>query len=624
MKQIINKNGHLIINVNGVDVEPIAYMSYLPQKASYKSFKESGYNLFCACISIGGMPVNELSGIHPFNESIWKSKNEFDFSVVDKIIKNVLGDNPTGFIILRINLNMPLWWREENPDEIVKFNNRRVLMQSTFSKKWLKDCRVFFEKLKEHIDASDYRENIIAWQLAAMGTEEWIAPVDGGKETDFSLCAKNSFIDYCKSKYKNIANLNKNWQSDYLDFSDITIPSLDQRHTSINNESGCCDKNLYVYDWYVCFNQSYAEAIENLCKMVKTIYKGDILVGTFYGYIGQLPYIYGHCCIGKILHSKYIDFFASPFAYTEHRQTTNDWFYHGPMESCRKAGKMWFIEADIRTFKTKSLCVTFPLLVDSNNSRMSLPVWHGPKTETESIWNLKRAFSKILTSDNAFWWFDMWGGWYDSFEMKQFMQKALQVYSSALGMPYNSASEVAVVLDEETSYGTSEDDFYLLNYKQLIALSNAGAPYDLLLKGDFSVDELSRYKCVIYLAPLKITGVDNSIISCLLKDGKTVIVTGKKTENSQTEIFYNDFLSETDLRKVYKQAAVHVYTDKTSLIFANQRYVAITAAFDDVYELELPENHTLISVFDEEKYITLNKKIKLKLKKGQCELFEIT
>lgn len=68
---------------------------------------------------------------------------------------------------------------------------------------------------------------------------------------------------------------------------------------------------------------------------------------------------------------------------------------------------------------------------------MNGAIWFGPETEEESIWNLQRTYAKVLASGNAFWWFDMWGGWYKTEGIMQFMKKALAEYQNC-SRPFES------------------------------------------------------------------------------------------------------------------------------------------------------------------------------------------
>ncbi|MBQ3506628.1 MAG: beta-galactosidase [Clostridia bacterium] len=624
MKRVVLKNGNLCLEVDGKTVAPVAYMSYLPARANYDEFHKIGYELFSACIYMGDMPINEISGVRPFGEHIWKSRDVFDFSPLDKTVKQALGESLSGYLLLRINVNVPRWWREENPDELVKFGNGKTFMQSSFSEKWIQDVQIFFDKLKAHIQSAAYANNVIAWQIAAMNTEEWISPIDNGSEPDFSVCAQKAFASWCKRRYGKVEALNKAWGTALLAFSDVEIPTMAQRESY--NQDPLVDerKHAQTLDFYRCFNQSYATAIERLSAYVKEIFNGDIFVGTFYGYIGQLGVNSGHCALSKLLHSEHIDFFASPFTYTAGRKSADDWFYHSAMQSCKAAGKLWFMEADVRTWKTKALCEVDPTIVGKDNERMLLPVWFGPQTEEQSIWDLTRVFGKVLTSGNAFWWFDMWGGWYDTPRTLEFMHRAKEIYQSALSKSFRSVAEVAVVLDEEAAYGMNIHYGGQACFLQMLALGNTGSPYDLYLKGDCTANDLSAYKCVVYVAPFTLTDFDRETIATLDKTGKTVLLTGKPFDIGGNHVHAIDKpLTENELRAYYRTAGVHAYIEKTGLLVANADFVGITAADDSAYELHMPKDCVLQDAFTGETYETRDNKITLSMQKMQSKLFMV-
>ena len=624
MKRIVSNNGNLWLEIDGKTIAPIAYMSYLPARADYEKFRALGYNLFSACIYMGDKPVNEISGVKPFAENIWRSRESFDFSPLDRVVKQALGDEYSGYLLLRVNINTPSWWREENPDEVVVLGNGKKVMQSSFSEKWIRDATLFFNKLKEHIETSTYAENIIAWQIGAMNTEEWIAPVDDGFESDFSPCAQKAFAAWCENRYATLSALNGAWDTKWTDFSKIQIPSMERRAEYNKDPIVDTQRHAWVIDYYRCLNESYAVAIERLCAYVKSIFNGDILVGTFYGYIGQLGVNYGHCALSRLLHSKHIDFFASPFAYTAGRKTADDWFYHSAMQSCKDAGKLWFMEADIRTWKTKALCEVAPEIVDKDNERMKLPVWFGADTEKESLWHLVRAFGKVLTSGNAFWWFDMWGGWYDTPAMLRFMDEARKAYGLAMQERMQSVGEVAVVLDENAAFGMNIRYGGQACYQQLVWLSFAGAPYDLYLKGDAVVSVLQKYKCVIYLAPFALTAQDEKDIKALDERGISVVLTAKAYDIAGERVYApRKVLNEEELRVYYERAGVHTYIEKTGLVFANERFICITAADDGEYELRMPCDCQLSEVFGQERYQTHDCKIVLSMQRNETKLFTV-
>ena len=609
MKRIIRKNGRLIMEADGKEIFPIAYMSYLPQHADYTGFKKIGYRLFSACIYMGGTPANETSGIRPLGKAIWTARDTYDFSSVEETLRYTLGDEPNGYVLIRININAPYWWREENPDEVTVMENGVTLMQSIFSKKWIAEVKVFLNKLKEYLDGSKYRNHVVAWQLGGMQTEEWLSPIiwgNDGAESDFSKPAKEAFRTWCKNKYGSVKAMNDAFHGEYKSFDEVNIPNKEKRLKREKDEIVNRSEHAEVIDYYRFFNESYANAVTELCRYVKDIFNGDIFVGAFYGYIGQLDCRFGHSDLKKVLQCEAVDFLASPFTYVENMKTPRDWFFHSAMQTCDSLNKLWFMEADIRTLKTKGLYDYPENYADRDNERMNGAIWFGPETEEESIWNLQRTYAKVLASGNAFWWFDMWGGWYKTEGIMQFMKKALAEYQNC-SRPFESVSEIAVILDQESSYGLSNFAFHKRVYNCLLQMGNVGAPYDLYLKGLVSETQLEKYKLILYLAPFEMTLDDNALIERLSNAGKFVV----------TEVFAEK------LQEYCKQAKVHIYTDKTGVIYANNRYICLLAAEDDSYTLIMQRDCALQCFLTDEIYYTKDKKLTLNLRKNESRFFRI-
>lgn len=170
--KIVTKQNNLLLEINGETVAPAAYMSYLEDNADYAGFQKAGYELFCACVYMGDCPINEFSGIRPFNDHIWKAREVFDFAPLYNSVKKIVGDGThKAYIMLRVNLNTPTWWRKENPDELTENSDGKRYMQSVFSEKWKIDAKTFLTKLCQYVCSFEFSENIIAIQVAGMQTE---------------------------------------------------------------------------------------------------------------------------------------------------------------------------------------------------------------------------------------------------------------------------------------------------------------------------------------------------------------------------------------------------------------------------------------------------------------------
>lgn len=96
--------------------------------------------------------------------------------------------------------------------------------------------------------------------------------------------------------------------------------------------------------------------------------------------------------------------------------------FQATLESALLHGKPWFVEADVRTLLSRPISQAMPHADPEVNRAYDGPVWLGPDNMPQSLGDMLRAFSRIVTHNGAMWWFDMWGGWYDD-EQLMVLQK---------------------------------------------------------------------------------------------------------------------------------------------------------------------------------------------------------
>ena len=589
--ELVKQAGKKAIFVNGEEVTPAAYMTYIEDNADYEGFYRVGYDLYCACVYMGDGTINESHGLRPLGDHVWKSRQHYDFTPVYESVRRIVeASEGKAKVMLRVNLNAPMWWREENPEELLVLSDggKALYMQSIFSKKWREDVEKFIAYLCAYVNGFAFSENVIAIQVAGMQTEEWLAFRNATGSFDYSLPAQNAYAEWLRNKYNEDVNA-------YLP----TPEELwDARHgAKIVDE----EKYRSAIDYMRFFNEGVASTIKELCAIVKECTKRKRLVGVFYGYFGQLPCEYGHNCIDMLLEDKNIDFFASPFAYISGRQTAEDWIYHSVMDSCNRAGKLWFLEADVRTCYTKALYESNPELMDGERTvkHFQNPVWFGPKTEEETIWVLLRSFAKVLCSGHAFWWFDMWGQWYNSPTIMSFMCRCLQLYKGGYGE--KKSNELAVIMDTEASYTLSEEYYDELSKQQLVELGFVGAPYDMYHTKDeaFAKD---NYKAMLYLAPSTEEG-----------RGNVLVANGEKVRKE-------GMFTAQEVCAFLQKAGGHIYGEG-NLVYANNRFICVTAEKDGEVKLTMPKSCKLRGFLDGKTYE--GQEFTFHFAYNQTELFEI-
>lgn len=580
----------LVFHVKGEKLFPAAYMSYLEDNADYEGFQKAGYNLFCACVYMGDGAINEISGVHTFGKHVWKARRHYDFTPIYDSVEKIVKANENARIILRVNLNAPLWWRKENPEELLLLSDgkRELYMQSEHSEIWREDVEKFLAYLCAYVKGFPFSKHIVGIQLAGMQTEEWLALRTAEGCFDYSSPAQRAYKKWLENKYKKEVNA-------YLP----TVDEINEARHGAKITDAETHRNLIDYMRF--FNEGRAQVIKELCALVKEETKGELLVGVFYGYFGQLPCEFGHNALSMLLQDENIDFFASPFAYIGCRQTAEDWIYHSVMDSARLAGKVWFLEADVRTCYTKALYETNPELMDGERTvkHFQNPTWFGPKTEEESVWVMLRAFAKVLCSGHAFWWFDMWGQWYNSPKLMELVRRCRELYERGFGERKNS--ELAVILDEESGYGVSEEYYHTLSLKQLVELGFVGSPYDM-----YSIQDAEKikpqYKTLLYIATTR-GDFKGNVLAC-------------KDEEVEKE---GGFTAE-EIRSVLQKAGGHVFSEG-NIVYANSRFVCVTAAKEGEVKLTMPRHCKLQAFTDGKRYE--GKEFSFRFAYNQTELFEV-
>jgi len=394
------------------------------------------------------------------------------------------------------------------------------LRGSFSSKQWRKDARDMLYKLIDHIENSDYSNNIIGYHLAAGNTEEWFHfgyPLGG-----FGDCALEGYRNYLRMKYNNdVERLRKDLNDENLDFHKIELP----RDYKVYEKTAfsIIDKNVSanLLSFLEYQNWIVADAICYFAKEVKEKIQNRLVVGAFYGYINEaVDARCGHHFLKMLLNDKNIDFLCSPNSYSHTRAPGIDWANMSVLDSVKSSGKLWVSECDTRTWLTRPLREARPSICPKGAYEGG--VWEGPKSKDVSKWLIRKCFARNIITGTGYWWFDMWGGWFDDKDIMKEMSEYIKIQNESLICPIrNSINEVAVIVDEEAlKYLNVNTGIGIQwNYEQRIALGWAGAPYDIFDIKSFDINDnnSNRYKLIIFLCICE----DKENLRTIISEAKT-------------------------------------------------------------------------------------------------------
>jgi hypothetical protein len=266
-----------------------------------------------------------------------------------------------------------------------------------------------------------------------------------------------------------------------------------------------------------------------------------------------------------VLNCPDIDFLCSPLCYEDGRPAGRDHASHLAVDSLKLHGKLYFSENDTRT--------------DLAGPPFDLPyyqasVWTGPPLPISTqIMNMH--FSRALCHGHAFWWFDMWGGWYRRPEYMSIAQRARDIVAESMSKSLESTAKVAVFVDEAAYCRIPENSpvAHQVCFRIRQALGKTSVPYDIYLASDFDAVR-SRYQAYIFLIPLETETILAAMDYATAGKIPFLVIDGSNYQ-----------ITTDELRKFYKQAGIQPLFDHDAVVFENQSYLFIHACQAGVHHV---------------------------------------
>ena len=549
--------------VNDRPVAQTAYITYITDRNDYASFAAQGYKLFSMPVYFATRTMSEKSQMPPFSPGIFENEND-SFDHFDREVAQILEVCPEAMIFPRVNINPPIRWDKQHPEEMEDDpNNEDAKKRPCFSSDlWAEEVKRMLERYIRHIQSSDYASSIIGYQIAGGSTDEWF-PFDG----------KGSQGKRSREKYQQ-----------YL------------------AASGAEDNEP---EYFRFLERMLAERICEFAHHARQLTGGRQIIGSFYGYTCECPSRNSlHHALETVLNCEDIDFLCSPVTYEFDRAPGRDHPAHVPVESLKLHGKLYFAENDTRMHLSRPYNYT---------PHFARPVWFGPDRETTRE-IMRMHFASTVTHGHASWWFDMWGGWYKDEIYMDTARRALEIAGESLQKKRASVSELAVFVDEDAfSYIGSKDYEPDSEVGRRVcrltrpALGVTGVPYDLFIASDYEMAK-EKYKAIVVLNPYS-TERSRQIIEDAAKRGVPCLVIDKT----------NASITAAEIRSFCREAGLHLYTHEDAAVFANESYVYFHTAKEGPFTLHMPdENVVLRDAFTGE-----NVTFPMNLKFGQTMLLEV-
>lgn len=526
----------------------------------------------------------------------------------------------------------------------------KICLQSFSSQKWLQDAGVTLKKIIERLENGPYSKQIIGYQIAfgRLGENNLWGTTRPGKTPyrgDYGISHRKAFIKWAIQKHGGESQLRCDWKlKKDFDLSDIKpIPPMERYMVTDSLSDNYYENCPLMCDYNEFLAKTTVDAIEYFGKIVHDTC--DKVAGTFYGYLVHPQASHsGHLAVERILNSKHIDFLCSPKAYSYHT-VGEPGSEQGPTRSYNRK-KIWIDEVDNRTHldrrntsdMTHNMAETLTVLwrefsknITGNQNFWWMDLGEGWFDHPEIMHNIKLMSDMQIRVNKK--------------QHKTNSEVLLVVDESSImysKVSYGLNHGLMKRFEREAKLaGVSTDLFRLKDllslpleqYKTIVFLNTTHIPFDLwdriktrINKGTsiiwnyasgiqapiysidnvrkitgFSIRESTGYSDYIYsdidkdFTPIRINGLEG-VTPLISFDGETIFA---KRDNEFGGISYfacEPMLRIKQLREIFKNSGVHIYTEVPCTIYADNRMVGVFTHDCNVNKITLLEKMTVKDV----------------------------
>ena len=454
---------------------------------------------------------------------------------MNEIVTSVVGRDPQAKIAIHWWLHGPKDWGKYHPDEIIVYDdgstncpNPQPLQNgwqhaSYSSKVWKAEQTRIISEAVRRLENSPYADRVFSVSLGYGNAGEWNNfGYHGGKFADYSAPEREVFANWCRTRYREIDNLNHAWSATLSDWADIRIPSRAQRLEEGWHSFAGPKASVDVRDYHRFKSEQTVDLIDEFANIVKRESNNKLLVGVYYGYFtthltGAPVHALdsGHYALAKLLKSPAVDFIISPYNYGNRKRNIG---LGNPIQSVMAAGKAYVVELDLPTHR---FLANSPL-----NAAAALPQ-HGnfSKTPEESIRYYWRDIARVAAWGVNAHWYDFSKAWYDFPEFTEFVNRVQSLQLQLASRRAEDLAKVAVLVDEESAFflGANSRAYGGCLYETLAdEMDETGAPWDLYLASDIDKVVKKKYRLIIVINQIK----DASVLREKLRGSGATVVWG--------------------------------------------------------------------------------------------------
>jgi hypothetical protein len=148
------------------------------------------------------------------------------------------------------------------------------------------------------------------------------------------------------------------------------------------------------------------------------------------------------------------------------------------------------------------------------------------KTEADDLAGQTREAAFAIVTHASYWWFDMWGGFYDSPALFDRIKRLEQIRRRFASDESPSAADILIVADPESAYATNEKSELMRGFPWSVRdeIAKTGFAYDCYIFNDLDKIDLSRYRAVVFPGLFVMTPEKERVLrEKICRDGRMVV-----------------------------------------------------------------------------------------------------
>jgi hypothetical protein len=473
-------------------------------------------------------------------EDIWYQDSDLlDIDKARRQVRGLLDVCPDAGVVIRLHVNAPFWWNDQNPDECTEYANgpvdtrvygppfniedgdtERPYRASLASMKWRKESGIRLVEFCQRMADTPEGKSVIGIHVSGGVYGEWHNWGFIKHDPDCGIAMTNYFRSWLKKKYKTDRSLKEAWKSDKYTIENATVPDTAERNYTADGTFRDPEVEQRAIDYYMAQQEVVAEDIEYFTGLVKKSWPRPLIVGVFYGYLHMTfsrQAAGGHLMIERILNCPTIDYLSAPQSYWGAAQAAGgSGNSRGVIESTLLHGKLWIDELDNGHLQ-KETAADFVRNVTKHDPQ------YVPVLERSAIYPLMRGA--------GLWYYDFGPresfGWWDHPVYLNSIRKTKEFFDQRFHQPLESMADILYVWDQETFY-------YVKNKKTPVCSDLIDKAFEEALRSGTSGDQiylfdlervdLNKYKVILFMNVYKMSKTQRTYIkNVVAKDGRTLV-----------------------------------------------------------------------------------------------------